>query len=254
MNRSIRDLDIKKLYGLSAARCNLCGTQLIFPKQDVDGFVHIGEMAHIIAYADNPIAPRFIDGASGDNTYSNLILLCANHHKEVDSNPSYYTKDKLEEIKRCHEEKIARAISEDKNLDNGDIWLVKTIEENYNLQLLLTQLSSCHPRVSLPINIYNIDEIKVNLLDANCPRLYPFKDEILNNLFDEMVENIKLIHNYVVKSYFIMGNPHQLIRSKEPYHELTEYELQNIEKIVEKLKNSIFNWLRYCRDVGYFTN
>ena len=69
-----------------------------------------------------------------------------------------------------------------------------------------------------------------------------------------MVEDINLIHNYIVKSYFIMSDPHQLIRSKEPYHELTEYELRDIEKIVEKLKNSIFNWLKYCRDVGYFTN
>ena len=97
---SISNPELKKLYGLAAGRCSIC-------KVNVFGSdVHIGEMAHIIAKKAkgargdvNPLADR--------NGYGNLILLCANHHTEVDQNPDFYTVEKLHRIKAEHEASVA---------------------------------------------------------------------------------------------------------------------------------------------------
>lgn len=48
----IKSLDIKKLYGRSAGRCNFC-TRCFWFKEDV----HIGQMAHVIA--ESPKGPQF---------------------------------------------------------------------------------------------------------------------------------------------------------------------------------------------------
>lgn len=63
--------------------------------------------AHIIPYGN--------DGPRADRSYNqyihnitNLILLCPNHHEEIDRLPvEQYTAEKLREIKRVHEERIA---------------------------------------------------------------------------------------------------------------------------------------------------
>ena len=68
--------------------------------------VHIGEMAHIIAKSVK--GARGGEDLSGNmNSYDNLILLCANHHSEVDQNPEVYTVKKLHNIKLEHENNVA---------------------------------------------------------------------------------------------------------------------------------------------------
>ncbi len=101
MSDSITNSVIKRLYGLSAGRCNICKASVF------EGEVHIGEMAHVIA--KNSGGPRGDVNNTNNNSYDNLILLCANHHIEVDKRPSYYTVDKLKSIKRDHEVFIEKA-------------------------------------------------------------------------------------------------------------------------------------------------
>jgi hypothetical protein len=65
--------------------------------------------AHIIPYGD--------EGPRADRSYNqyihnitNLILLCPNHHEEIDRLPvKQYTAEMLREIKRAHEERIANS-------------------------------------------------------------------------------------------------------------------------------------------------
>lgn len=98
MSRKIPDSEIKKLFGLSAGRCNLCGTCTISDRHS-GGYTIIGQMAHNISYSDNKSSPRCIDGKTGDNSYENLILLCANCHIKVDRDEEYYTVSKLNKIR-----------------------------------------------------------------------------------------------------------------------------------------------------------
>lgn len=55
--------------------------------------------------ARSPGGPRAKEPLAGNtNGYDNLILLCSKHHKQVDDQPNYFTSDRLQEIKRKHEE------------------------------------------------------------------------------------------------------------------------------------------------------
>lgn len=69
-------------------------------------YSRIGELAHIIAASER--------GPRGENSLSekersaagNIILLCANCHKLIDSNPDYFTPDKISSWKREHEANV----------------------------------------------------------------------------------------------------------------------------------------------------
>lgn len=118
---SISNPEIKKLYGLAAGRCSICKINVF------DNDVHIGEMAHIIAKSEN--GARGGESILGDrNSYENLILLCANHHLEVDQNSLFYTTAKLHAIKASHEENISLIFDYSRER-NDDLTFLKTFME-----------------------------------------------------------------------------------------------------------------------------
>ncbi len=98
-----------RLYAGSAGFCqnpSCLGSLFIDTSR---GFIHISEIAHIIAASDG--------GARGDGTLSkaargsweNLILLCANCHLKVDKAEQDYPIQMLLNWKRTHREKIEQA-------------------------------------------------------------------------------------------------------------------------------------------------
>ena len=106
---AINQTDIKKLFSRSAGQCNICKRNVI------EDEVIIGEMAHIIA--KSPIGPRGDENTPQNNTYDNLILLCANDHKKVDSQPCDYSAHRLHEIKSSHEADIKRCLCRTKEYE-----------------------------------------------------------------------------------------------------------------------------------------
>jgi hypothetical protein len=102
---AINNKDIKLLWGRAAGCCSKpgCGFDLTKDVEDGEDFV-IGEMAHVIAR--KPGGPRG-EPAGGDDTYANLILLCPNHHREIDKAPEgTFPADLIHEWKRQHEERV----------------------------------------------------------------------------------------------------------------------------------------------------
>lgn len=107
---SISDIDIKKLWGLSAGRCSKpgCNEECIKFLDASDPTV-IGEMAHIIAKSED--GPRGEKGGGG-NSYENIILLCPTHHREVDKAPAgIFTVELLHEWKVEHENGVKESLS-----------------------------------------------------------------------------------------------------------------------------------------------
>lgn len=107
---NISDKVRKELWGKSGNKCALCHIDL-FHEGDKD-FYNIGEECHIIS--ERPNGPRHIDDLDDYNTYDNLILLCRNHHKEIDdpANITKYTSERLKQIKEQHEKWVGRRLSE----------------------------------------------------------------------------------------------------------------------------------------------
>jgi hypothetical protein len=93
----------KRLYAVSGNLCAFprCPTSVV----DLASGVLIAEICHIKARSEG--GPRY-DRTQTDtqrNAFENLILLCAVHHKIIDSDVASYPVERLQEMKAGHEEK-----------------------------------------------------------------------------------------------------------------------------------------------------
>jgi hypothetical protein len=104
--------DIKLLWGRSGNRCAICRTELSQDKKLASEKYPLGEQAHIVG--ERKAAPRGESNLSDDERdgYSNRILLCPNHHTEVDKDESYYSVERLHLIKQTHELWVQGKLSE----------------------------------------------------------------------------------------------------------------------------------------------
>jgi hypothetical protein len=112
-SRSYQDKDIKLLWGLAAGRCAFpdCRKECILEATAKDSTALIGEIAHIIAHSDKgPRADGSFDQALR-NSYGNLILLCPNHHEQVDVHPNTFTISDLRGWKIRHEEWVRGSLA-----------------------------------------------------------------------------------------------------------------------------------------------
>lgn len=94
--------DCNMLWAASRGVCAhpQCDRRLV----EFDGgrWATLGEIAHIRAHS--PAGPRFDDSWTGiADSYENCILLCRDHHRLVDSNPSAYPVEMLLDWKWMHE-------------------------------------------------------------------------------------------------------------------------------------------------------
>ena len=72
----------KMLWAKSGNRCAICKIELI-TEQKTDSNLNIGEECHIISSKSK--GPRHKSNLNDYDSFDNLILLCRNHHKEIDT-------------------------------------------------------------------------------------------------------------------------------------------------------------------------
>jgi hypothetical protein len=91
--------DLKKLFARSGNRCAFSKCKAAI----VDNSTLLGEVAHIKGL--NPGSARYDPAQTSEerNAYSNLILLCANHHTVIDDDEGSYTVERLHSMKKAHE-------------------------------------------------------------------------------------------------------------------------------------------------------
>ena len=104
---------IKLLWGRAGNRCVICRRELsIDPLAAGDDESIIGDMAHIIARKEGFTRGDY-DALSEQqrDSYTNLILLCKVHHKQIDDQPEHYTVERLRQTKAEHEEWVRNQLS-----------------------------------------------------------------------------------------------------------------------------------------------
>ncbi len=110
------------LWKSCAGKCAYpeCRTDLVIPGTDKDGPATIGEIAHIFAHSEYGPRPNPDGFTEATNSYENLILLCSNHHDEVDVQVNTHTVTDLKRWKSEHEKWIAFRLSKEE-FDNADL-------------------------------------------------------------------------------------------------------------------------------------
>lgn len=117
----MKERDLKMLWARSGNRCAICKLELT-PSGDRET---VGEMAHIVGKrADGPRGGEGLPTEERDK-YSNLILLCPTHHREIDKNEANWPSDKLRLVKTEHEQWVSsmleRADISVPEIDNSDL-------------------------------------------------------------------------------------------------------------------------------------
>lgn len=108
---TIPEKDSKILWARAAGICSRPGCFTELTRLVASGAYTVGEMAHVIAEAKD--GPRG-DGVGGNNTYSNLILLCPTCHTHVDKAPAgEFPEEELLEWKVSHEKRVASLVGSD---------------------------------------------------------------------------------------------------------------------------------------------
>lgn len=109
----ISDKTRKSLWAKSGNRCSICKTELFAKRKDEDEF-NIGEECHIISSKIN--GPRHKPNLDDYyDSYDNLILLCRNHHKEIDELTYTYTEELLIYMKADHENWVRTSLNNSTN-------------------------------------------------------------------------------------------------------------------------------------------
>jgi hypothetical protein len=98
----------KILWARSGGKCAICKSDLVIDATDLnDDPSIVGDEAHIIARQESFTRGDYdsLSEAERDH-YSNLILLCRTHHKQVDDQAGYYMVERLRQIKAEHETEV----------------------------------------------------------------------------------------------------------------------------------------------------
>jgi len=252
MSDSITIAAIKKLYALSAGHCNICGTSL-FGQQ-----VHIGQMAHVIA--KSPKGPRGDDLLANDNSYENLILLCANDHIRVDQDPITYTVEKLHQIKKDFEAHINNVTDRSLFADKKR----KSDVEFLNAYFRYTPFARLRSLVDTLPHSFHIDFLifgdQFDNILKDFPANYPLNDDSLQNHFQSFINSYNNI-DYIINGELpisdirgipVFGGANHNLNCHFNYDELPSDKVLEIEQELISHKSSLINaydnFISYLRE------
>ena len=228
MSGNIPNKDQKLLCLKSGNRCAIpeCRKLLVIEKTINDKDTIIGEMAHIKGEKPNSSRhdPNMTDQER--NSYSNLIMVCRNHHKEIDDQPSTYTVEKLHQIKKEHE-----------------IW----VEENLNKQMVNVTFAELEVITKYLVSNQAVLQESYTII--------PLKDKIDKNNLSTATEDKILIGMLKVKQvqHYIDNHPDMEFAERLKQEFVREYEKLKIEENLsgDDLFDNLFSFA--CQNFSKFS-
>ena len=196
---SYSEKTVKMLWGRAANRCAICRMQLVMDRSGSDDESIVGDIAHIVARdEDGEKGPRSVASLSPEekerhallisnrNKYVNLLVLCKNHHKQVDDQPSAFPVAKLLQIKESHETWVHESLGtfdpqkqrdDELYADYVDRW-AKLVRVHDWISWTDGIFYAGQPRISKEMDA-NLEEARTWLLNRMWPHRYPALEEAL---------------------------------------------------------------------------
>lgn len=191
-NLAIKLKSRKMLWGRAANRCAFesCRRELVIDATETDDESLVGEECHIVGQSQ--------DGPRGDSSltqeqrdkYSNLILLCAVHHKVVDDQPGLYSVQQLHAIKNDHERWVRESLQEfDPARQRDDEQYAQLIEE-LCVRIAIDEWQNWsswvlggggYPRIEKDVHA-NLEAAREWILSRIWPQRYPEIESSFQNL------------------------------------------------------------------------
>jgi hypothetical protein len=217
---------IKRLYALSGNQCAFPNCTIKITNAEND--TNFSEICHIEAAEQGGARYNPNSNDTDRNSFENLILLCPNHHTEIDSpgNISQYTVEMLRKMKKEHENKIQNHERIQKNTSalNTVIKYIGTkMFENF----------SSEPQ--------NAPDSQEKILYNNITRYKPVIEEYamyqgkLNKLYKE-IEN----HASPKKELVLQNIKTLYLQEKGKYNNLEEIRT-NADNIIDKVKDKLWD-------------
>ena len=127
------EIEKRKVWAASAGRCGVCGADLLEGR-----LTHVpltlGELAHIVGAQATPGSPRGQHELSEEdrNKAENLMLVCAGEHDEIDRDGTLEVLkvEKLQAIKRGHEDWVRRVTGLDRNRGTAVLRMIGKLRGN----------------------------------------------------------------------------------------------------------------------------
>jgi hypothetical protein len=116
--------DIKLLWGRSGNRCAICRIELSQEPLGSNSAFTLGEQAHIVGESNEAARGNSLLTPEERETYHNRILLCPNHHTEIDKNEAAFPVEKLHYLKSVHE-----------------LWVRETLADSSDSKVLAQQVA-----------------------------------------------------------------------------------------------------------------
>ncbi len=171
---AISDKTRKGLWGRSGNRCAICRQQLVLEKDQFDNQLNIGEECHIISRQPN--GPRHQDIKDFDyDSSDNLLLLCCNHHKQIDEQVESFPVESVRKIKATHELWVSENLKGDFEKGEEPILVSKSnieilidlVSEKHDIEMNITESKHVlHSSKGLEIAFGEAQTIKVHIKNA----------------------------------------------------------------------------------------
>lgn len=245
----ITNKTISKLFGLAAGRCSICKIAVV--EQDVK----IGEMAHIIAKRKGG-ARSGLSLQGNINGYENLILLCPNHHTEVDANEAAYPPERLHQLKNEHETYVSQIFTHKSQGRAMDIAGLQALMRF----LPFTQISALTNGLPISFNMdfFYVDEVCENF-GKDFPQCRPFSDQYLENYFVSFWQHARDLCDYVHGTYYgekklydsseqTGVSPNYIYLNRDLNYDEVQTAKRDINTLVSNLNSSHYAFLRYIKN------
>ena len=196
----------KMLWGRAANRCVICRNELVMDASETDDESVVGEACHIVASShDGPRGDSPLTQEQRDK-YANLILLCNVHHKQIDDQYVAFSVERLNTLKRTHEDWVRTQLGFDTAKQRDDEFYAGVIDEwvsRIDLDNWINRASPilCNGQPSIDKELLQaLEDIRAWLLSRHWPGRYP------------AIESAFLNFRHVAQDFCMTFNEHAVPR------------------------------------------